>query len=152
MIEEQVEVASIKGRTLWVMPLPGSGCARCDSGEGCGQGSSWLPESAPRGFPVDLPDDCERVFEPGDRVTLGFAEQSMLKAVFWLFVWPLLGLVGSASLLFYAGLGEPWVVAGSLGGLILAARLARRWGRLEGEAMQPQLLHRESVGHYGEVK
>lgn len=126
MIEEEAYVAEVADGQVWLEKSRKSACSGC--AEVCA--SAWVDGifSRQRRIPVasSLP------LRPGDRVSVGIADDAVALASFWIYLLPLFALFGGALLGQYA-LGADWASAvGGLAGLALsyvgikAARLLDR--------------------------
>ncbi len=91
MIEEQGRVVAVEHGSVWIETLRQSACSSCAGKSGCGQ---HLVEQ----YRLDRYDPSlsyikvvtAQVLHEGDRVVLGVAESSLLKASFLIYLVPLL--------------------------------------------------------------
>lgn len=119
-----VEVLHCDGRALVVRLVEGGGCARCASGEGCGQ-RPWFHYL----FAEDLalPRPAQGVFTPGQRLTLSLGPGALNWAALLCYGLPLLGFF-LGLLLTMARPEGLQLLAGAVG-LLAGVGLGRRWGQ-----------------------
>ena len=102
MIEQTGTVTGKGNGLLYVRVDPSPGCARCETGQGCGQGLiGQLAGQSARFIPVAEPGSGR--VEVGDAVVLGMAPGGLLMASSLVYLMPL-GLMMIAAL----GAGELW--------------------------------------------
>lgn len=93
MVEEQGRVVEVWGSTARVQTLSGSACQSCRVRGGCGQ--RMMAEMAGnRKLHINL--DNSIAAQAGDQVTLGIAEQALLRASVVVYLVPLIGLLAGA--------------------------------------------------------
>ena len=116
MIEEQGRVVAVERDFVWVETIRQSGCSSCSARNGCGQhlfekyrvGSSFSYIKAL----------CPRVVKEGDMVVVGIPEDSLLKASFLIYLFPLLLMMAGIWLSSVMGAAD-WLLLISAG-LLLA--------------------------------
>jgi sigma-E factor negative regulatory protein RseC len=100
-------------------------CARCASGKGCGAGLLTQDER-PRELEVVVPEGLS--LRRGDPVNLAIAPQYLLRAAFFAYGLPLVGILGAAAIGWVLGLATTDVAAVGcvLAGLALGVLAGRR--------------------------
>ncbi|TGG91107.1 transcriptional regulator [Natronospirillum operosum] len=146
MIEEQATVVAVEQGRVGVETLRQSACQRCSARAGCGQpllsrvlgdgvqqqGTRlWLSLSTQSPLPV-----------AGQTVIIGIPEQALLRAAFWLYLFPVLALVLGATLI-HAASGHNLLSAFAAvlcfaAALLSVHRRQARWSR--DSRWQPRLL------------
>lgn len=118
MVREEGTVVSVADGQVIVAVVQTSACDSCRAKQGCGQAvlSDWGDadrQAAKNHFAIP----CTDALSPGDRVTLGIEEDTLSRAAFWMYLWPLLcafALLLSSSAL---GWSEPvQLLAAATGG------------------------------------
>jgi sigma-E factor negative regulatory protein RseC len=134
MLEQTAQVIRTASDGVWVEAVEPSGCGTC-AGQGCSSRRiAELFQRKPRHFLVD----CDLSLSPGDRIVVGIADGSVLKAALRAYGLPL-GLMLAGALLAQAmqpGDG-PALMGMLLGGAV--GYLAARTGR----TARPVVLRRE---------
>lgn len=97
MIEQTGTVVSRSGDVLDVRVDPQVGCARCESGQGCGQGLIGQL-SGRRAYSVAVEAPASESVAAGDRVVLGMAPGALLGASFLVYLMPVILMAGLATL------------------------------------------------------
>ena len=142
MIEQTGRVTAKTNGVLHVKVAPSPGCARCESGQGCGQGLI--------GQLSGQPAHCVRVMEPareavqvGDAVVLGMAPGGLLLASSLVYMVPLglmiIAALGGATL--WPGVELVAVLSGIAG--LAAGFLGVRYlvyGARLGQQLEPRFL------------
>lgn len=146
MIEQTGTVLSRSQDIIHVRVEAAAGCARCESGQGCGQGLIGQLAGRPAySIAVEVP--ASESVAVGSRVVLGMNPASLLGASFLVYLVPILLMVvlaavvgsvqpGSELLSIVAGIG------GLAGGLLVVRRLLRN-DRVR-RAFEPRFLRRAS--------
>lgn len=138
MLTQTGEVVAWQNGVARVRVQRFAGCGRCQLRHGCGVGTL---ERALPGRSLELSMPSIFPLQPGDRVTVGLREPTMLAAAALVYLVPLLILLAGALAL--APLGDAASAAGGILGLaggILGVRCwVRRTGR--GSACEPVLLN-----------
>lgn len=142
MIEESVQVLSVEVDYLWVEGVQGSACQSCAVQRGCGQGLLAKLGARPVRLRVSLSGRDPAMFQAGQNVTIGIADNVVARGSLLMYLLPLLALLGGI------GLGERFLdndfaamISGLFalfGGGLLAGRLATR--AKQRAMMEPQLL------------
>lgn len=113
MIEESGRVVNVDADGIWVETVKASACASCAARNGCGQ---KLLASAGAGkrfvFTVSNPDQLQVNSE--DSVLVGIAEGAFMKATLFIYLIPLLALIGGALTGQALGFSEGWLIIVSL--------------------------------------
>lgn len=146
MIEQTGTVTAKGNGRLHVRVDPSPGCARCEAGQGCGQGLiGQLAGQSAYGVPVPEPAGIE--VDVGDVVVLGMAPSGLLLASSLVYLVPLMLMMLAAL-----GAGVLWpgseasAAVSGISGLaagFAGVRYLVRDGRLRGQ-FEPQLLRRAS--------
>lgn len=134
MLEQTAQVIKSAADGVWVQAVEPSGCGTC-AGQGCSSRRiAELFQRKPRHFLVD----CDLSLSPGDRIVVGIADGSVLRAALRVYGLPL-GLMLAGALLAQAILpGDgPALMGMLLGGAV--GYLAARTGR----TARPVVLRRE---------
>ncbi|WP_257295704.1 SoxR reducing system RseC family protein [Endozoicomonas sp. YOMI1] len=116
MIEEQGRVLAVQCDFVWVETIRQSGCSSCIARNGCGQHlSEQYRASSSFSYIKAL---CPWVVKKGDMVVVGIPEDSLLKASFLIYLFPLLLMMAGIWLSSVMG-GTDWLLLISAG-LLLA--------------------------------
>ena len=110
MIKEQGRVVAVEQDGVWIETLRRSACSTCVGKSGCGQQLSERHREISRDPSlsyVKVASSCE--LREGDRVVVGVAESSLLKASFLIYLVPLLLMMVGIWLLSLAGAAD-WVL------------------------------------------
>lgn len=108
MMIEQATVIGYRNGVATVQCFAKQGCGGCSAQSACGTKALSALAGEKQAPQFSLP-----VSEPlaiGDRIEIGLEERSLLRSVFWLYVIPLMVLIGSA-LLFSTWIENELVVA-----------------------------------------
>ncbi len=104
MIKEQGRVVAVEHDGAWVETLRQSACSSCAGKSGCGQRLVEQYHSARRDPSLAyIKVASSRMLHKGDRVVLGVAESSLLKASFLIYLVPLLLMMTGIWLLSLVG-------------------------------------------------
>lgn len=128
MLEEVGHVVAVDARGIWIESDRTGACQACSASKGCGQRA--LAEFASRRTErlcIDNPLGITALV--GDRVTVGIAQGSFLRASLLLYTLPLLLLFLGGYLGSMYGSTELPAILGSLAGLALGLLFARYLGR-----------------------
>lgn len=134
MVEQTARVVRCTEQGAWVESVEPSGCGTC-GGQGCGSRRiAELFQRQPRQFLVQsvLP------LQPGDRVVIGIAAGSVLRAAGRAYGWPLLAMFSMALLAQQLWQHDGAAVVGAAGGGLLGHWLGRG-----GDMPRPQVLRFE---------
>ena len=144
MVEGLARVVGSDAGRLWLEPEQTTGCGHCASAAACGMKNGHERRLAARRFSVA--DDGSLAV--GDRVVIGIAEFTLLRASAIAYALPLVGMIGGALVAHAFGGSDAWAAgATALGlgcGLLLARSRASRL-RARGE-LTPRLLRRAGEG------
>ena len=121
-----------------------AGCGRCQLRQGCGVGTL---ERAFPGSSLELSMPAKVPLHPGERVTIGLRESTMLGAASLVYLLPLLLLLLGALTL--APLGDAASAVGGLIGLAGGILAVRRWVRRAGRGPDCQPVLLDSGGNAG---
>lgn len=143
MIRESATVVSVSEGEVWVRCDAQQACPRCAEGRGCGGGLLG-------GLLRDRLRHVRAVGDAaglaiGDRVVIGLAETTLLKAALAMYLLPLAGVVIGALLARYlVGAGEAGTIVGAVAGFATALLLVRRYGarRVADPTFHPRILGR----------
>lgn len=134
-VEQTARVVRCTEQGIWVEAVEPSGCGTC-GGQGCGSRRiAELFQRRPRLFLVD----SARALQAGDRVVIGIAAGSVLRAAGRAYGVPLLAMFAGALLAQHIGSGDGAAVVGALVGGLLGGWLGRG-----GELSRPQVLRFEN--------
>lgn len=138
-MEEQGVVVSVMDGWATVRVQRQSTCGSCSARSGCGNGvlSEVLGRRA-----LDLRVPNRERLQPGDRVTLGIRDRSLVSGAVVMYLLPLAGLIGVAAFLsiLMPGVTEGWLVLSGLAGFGLGLLAVRWWLRRQGSRFDPVLL------------
>lgn len=138
-MEEQGVVMSVMDGWATVRVQRQSTCGSCSARSGCGNGvlSEVLGRRA-----LDLRVPNRERLQPGDRVTLGIRDRSLVSGAVVMYLLPLAGLIGVAAFLsiLMPGVTEGWLVLGGFAGFGLGLLAVRWWLRRQGNRFDPVLL------------
>ncbi|MEL0638184.1 MULTISPECIES: SoxR reducing system RseC family protein [Marinomonas] len=127
MIEESGTVLSTEKGFADVETIRTSSCTSCRARHGCGH-HAIAQVSASNRMRMKAIDTFD--VEVGQKVIIGIPEDTLLQASLWVYLVPLLGLVGGATLpsLWHASNGESVVLSlvGLLSGLWLAKKKSQK--------------------------
>ncbi|WP_051275627.1 SoxR reducing system RseC family protein [Aestuariibacter salexigens] len=94
MIEETATVVEVKKHTIVVEAAVKTTCGGCQANTHCGTG---VVARALANKTQSLELACERPVSVGQQVVIGLPEAHLLGASLWIYVIPLLALIGAAS-------------------------------------------------------
>lgn len=138
-MEEQGVVVAVADGWATVRVQRQSTCGSCSARSGCGNGvlSEVLGRRA-----LELRVPHQESLQPGDRVTLGIRDRSLVSGALVMYLLPLAGLIGVAALLssLLPGVTEGWLILGGLAGFGLGLLAVRRWLHGQGNRFAPVLL------------
>lgn len=144
MLTENGKIVAVEDRHLWVETVPSSTCGSCEARQGCGQGllQRWMASNAY--LKVALDGRSSGSFAIGDNVTVGIAEDLLLKSSLLMYCLPLIGLMVGGGIGHFIGYSDPAAMIGSLGGLLAGGLLVQMLGRLmqDRRRLQPVLVDR----------
>lgn len=127
MIEETGRVLSIEEGFADVETIRTSSCTSCRARHGCGHHAIAQVSSANR---MRMRAIDPLTVEVGQKVVVGIPEDTLLQASVWMYMIPLLGLVGGAVLpsLWGGGSGIAVIISiiGFVGGLLLARNKSKK--------------------------
>jgi len=122
MVLEQGRVVEVVADGVWLEAGTSGGCPNCRDGRGCGVSVFQRLFRLPR-HRVYLP--TRESLSEGDVVVVGLSQRALLRASFWLYLSPLLGLLAGAIAL-DATLGHEGLTAlGAVAGLLVALAAVR---------------------------
>ena len=139
MIEEPGQVVAVEQDRIWVQTIRLSACQSCAAQKGCGQ---KLLNSMSAGRAQQIAVQNHLGARVGDQVVIGIPESALLAASAWVYLVPLLAMIGTAIL------AQKWLqwpdsgvaLAGAIG-LALGFVLVRRASvQREESRFQPRLL------------
>ena len=110
MIKEQGRVVAVEQDGVWVETLRRSACSTCAGKSGCGQHLSERHREISRDPSLSyIKVVSSHELHAGDRVVVGVAESSLLKASFLIYLAPLLLMMAGIWFLSLAGAAD-WVL------------------------------------------
>lgn len=126
MIEQSARVLAVDSDAVQLRTEQQGGCNSCEVRGGCGTSfiAQWFP-GRPEQRLVLPRQQCPASVQAGDTLVLGIPERHFSALTLWLYLVPLLGLIGGAMVGQSAGPGELLSVAGGLGGLVIGLLVAR---------------------------
>jgi len=101
MIEEEARVIAVNSQHITLQAQPSSACSSCQAKNACGQGllSRFFNQNPGQIVIENAFRDSEFAdLKVGDRVLIGIEENAVLNAAFYVYMLPLLSLVGFAVL------------------------------------------------------
>ena len=131
MVKEQGRVVAVERDGVWIETLRQSACSTCAGKSGCGQHLFERHRPASRDPSLSyIKVASSRELHEGDRVIVGMAESSLLKASFLIYLVPLLLMMAGIWLLSLAGAAD-WLLflaAAPLlfGGFVVAHVISKR--------------------------
>ena len=153
MIEQSGTVVSSDNGLIHVRVAVDRQCARCEQGQGCGQGFIGRPGAADTHYTLVRTGDS---FTPsaGQCVVLGVAPRALLLASALVYLWPLVSMTLVAVAAHYLGPGSETVtsiagVAGLFGGFVAVHVLAGRNGLRQ--RLEPRLVRMATSPAEGSV-
>lgn len=139
MIEQTGIVVDTDDTSLWVETRAVSGCSSCSSSS-CGT-TAVSKLFAERRTRLQLPNSLAA--RPGDSVVIGIPEAVLVRSALWVYLLPLLVMIGAALAGQLLGGGEALQgllgLAGLVAGFVLVGRLGGNPGQARG-GIQPRLL------------
>ncbi len=111
---EAARVVAVEPGGAWLESESQSGCANCRDGRGCGVSVFQRLFRLPR-HRLYLP--TEETLAVGDHVVIALSQRAVLVASLWLYLAPLLGLLGGALVFELSFASEPLTVLGAVVGL-----------------------------------
>lgn len=150
MIREPATIVSVAHGEVWVRCDAQQGCPRCAEGRGCGGGllGGLLRDRLRLVRAVGRADGLAA----GDRVVIGLAETTLVKAAATMYLVPLGGIVlGALSARGLAGTGDASAIIGGALGFLVALAFVRRYGARRGSdpSFHPRILGRCERGEEG---
>ncbi|GLP97192.1 SoxR reducing system RseC family protein [Paraferrimonas sedimenticola] len=140
MIEELGKVVLRDGQQLVIEVSRKSACNHCDSSDNCGVSAVSKAFSDERHL-IEI--TCEGEFQQGDLLRLGIPEDKFVKAAAWVYLVPLIGLIGGAVVgqwLQPLGAGDASAIAGAAVGAGLGWWLAKSAAKRLSRKTQPVVL------------
>ncbi|MGM0690725.1 MAG: SoxR reducing system RseC family protein [Pseudomonadota bacterium] len=129
LVLEAAQVVAVESGGAWLESEGQSGCANCRDGRGCGVSVFQRLFRLPR-HRLYLP--TEERLSVGDHVVIALSQRAVLTASLWLYLAPLVGLLGGA-LVVEALFAREWLtVVGAVAGLAGALGLVH--GRQQRQA------------------
>lgn len=127
MMLENGRVVAVDGHRVWVETRQNSACGACVAKAGCGQGVLNGLFSGKRHF---IQVDSRHLAAPiqvHDEVELAIDEHVMLKGSFWVYVLPLLLMIGGAVLAqsWWPSAGDASAISGAVAGFVGGLALLR---------------------------
>lgn len=126
MIEEQGKVLAWRQGIARVRVDRRSACGACQARAACGQG---LAQTLGRRNEHEVDAQCEQQVAVGDTVVLGVDETLLVRGAVWVYLLPLLALLGGALLGAELGSGEGWSIALGFSGFAVAVVFLRMRNR-----------------------
>ena len=143
MIKEQGVVEAVEGGYATIRTEIRSSCGNCGNAA-CGTNvlAEWLGNRRNHFRVVD-----DLGVQAGDRVTIGMAEERLVSAALWVYLLPLVGMIGFALMASGLGWGEFGSALASLAGLAAGLALVRQYSRSKrvAESYRPLLLSRQGT-------
>lgn len=146
MIEESVVVVAIEDDILVLQAQRKSSCQSCSVQKGCGTSvlSQWLGKKS-----IEFRVKNTTGAKLGDNLTVGIAENSLLKGSLMVYFLPLITLIFAAALMdwwldpmHYAR--DLWIIGAGVSGLISGVYLARsHFSAASGENLRPVILRKD---------
>ena len=126
MILEIGRVVAVEPQGLWVETIQRSACGSCQAHKGCGHSllAKFGASSASRLW-VLLEGDDTNQYCVGDKVQIGISEDLITQSALFIYLMPLLSMLGATVLAHHQALTEGVSVIWALGGLILGAFIVR---------------------------
>lgn len=127
MICESGRVVSIENDWVWVETFQTTACQSCSAKAGCGQSVLNSVFSGKRHYVRVAADPARGVVQLHDTVEIAIPEHAMLRGSFWLYILPLLFLLGGGIVGNHlaGGQGDLYPILGAVAGFGLAALLVR---------------------------
>ncbi len=135
MIEMPARVTRVENDAAWVCVESPESCGAC-GGHGCGS-SLYARMLHPR--EPEYPVENFIAARPGEHVVVGIEDGSILKAVCWGYLMPLVLLIVGAIL------GSTWGEAYGVLGSVVGMLIATAWLRTRRGNAQPTILRRGST-------
>ena len=127
MIEETARVIAIENNQLLLEAETRAACNACAAKQGCGSSvlSKWIGRKFTR---FQVPNTVNA--RVGDQVVVGLAEEAMLKGSVFVYLLPLLAMIGSALLAdglisTDAASRDLWVVVSAVAGFVVMLFISR---------------------------
>jgi sigma-E factor negative regulatory protein RseC len=140
IVEGFARVVSLEGENVWLEPEQTTSCGPCASASACGAKSDQLGFLEKRRF--TLPNECELTV--GERVVVGIAENTLVRASLTAYALPLATTLGCAVAAHLTTGSDGFSVLAALFGLGVGLLLAYvRAGRLSARGeLTPRFLRR----------
>jgi len=148
MITETGRVVGIEQDSLWVETIQQSTCNSCAAEKGCGQGliAKWGGHTT--FIRVLLAGRSAKNYQLNEEVTIAIPEDVVVKGSLFVYLLPLVFLLGLSGLgHYFVGTEVAAVLGGGLG-FLLGALLVRwhSWATRDNTRLQPQIQDRELDG------
>lgn len=131
MITETGRVVAVEENFLWVETIQRSSCHSCAAKSGCGQSVLGKMFDGRRShIRLSRANEVNTQYHVDDQVEIGLPEDALLKGAAWVYLMPLIGLIGGGVLcssLFsgFAFNNDALAIFGSITGFVLAFFLSR---------------------------
>jgi sigma-E factor negative regulatory protein RseC len=146
MVEGIAHVVSLEGNQAWLEPEQTSSCGGCSSATVCGAKGMGTIATRLEARRFQLPNDSN--LRVGDRVVIGIAENTLVRASLTAYAIPLITLLISGGLAQWAAGNDLITVAAMTVGLALGLWLSRlSAGRLQDKGeLSPRFIRRARLG------
>ncbi|MGI9277351.1 MAG: SoxR reducing system RseC family protein [Endozoicomonas sp.] len=131
MIEEPGRVMSVEQDGVWVETIRKSTCSSCSARNGCGQHLAERYVSSKSHSYIRATSDV--ALNENDKVVVGIPEGALIKASMFVYLLPLVSMMGSLWLSTWLEWNELVTVLTALAGLALGFLPVRSLGRRAGE-------------------
>lgn len=138
MIIEPATVVAVEPEQLWVSVIQKSTCGSCQAKKGCGHGliNEINPASKQLTLAVKITEN-HTAYNVGDTVDIAIHDYALLRAVFFIYMLPLLFMLAIAMLASVAGAPNGIVAGGALFGLVGSFFVLNKSKSLENMGSQP---------------
>lgn len=140
MIEEPGIVMNVDADAVWVATQRKTTCGSCAARVTCGQGilTALSADKKPQMIKVrsNLP------LHKGDQVTLGIAEETLVRSAFLVYMLPLFFMFAAALSAQALSMSEPWIIFSAVVGFLAGTLWVRHYSEryTDAAAMQPVVL------------
>src|SRR5690554_6732995 len=108
MIKETGVVVSVDEDEVWVATQRKSTCGSCVAKTTCGQGIMTILSADKKPHMIKVRSDLK--LKKGDQVTLGVAENTLVRSAFIVYMLPLLTMFIAALAVSALQVSEPWII------------------------------------------
>lgn len=140
MIEEPGIVMRVDADSVWVATQRKTTCGSCTARATCGQGILTVLSADKKPQMIKVHSDLS--LSKGDQVTLGIAEETLVRSAFLVYMLPLFFMFAAALSTHALNIPEPWIIFSAVLGFLAGILWVRHYSEhyTDAAAMQPVVL------------